>query len=269
MRSARTSYLFVDGESLSRSLREISRKYFNNESLEISWDDLKGEHRKVYYYDAIPVQSPDEDENAYACRIAPKRQELASIERNSGHHVRTGDVHRRRTRGNEQKMVDVQLAVDALLMASRGLFDSCTLVTSDLDFRPLVVALVEMGIDVTLRYAPGSTNPELLVAADNAYPIELDSFRRFLKLTETQRSAVPRAYSLLQTQIMSPRLQLIQWDDPNYGICQILKQDEGYVLVTQRSLDNPDTHRLVISCNVKGNLRTYADEQYNLSIPDF
>ncbi len=269
MRNAQTSYLFVDGESLSHSLREISTKYFNNESLEISWNALKGEHRKVYYYDAIPVQSPDEDENAYASRIAPKRQVLASIERNSGHHVRTGDVHRRRTRGNEQKMVDVQLAVDALLMASRGLFDSCTLITSDLDFRPLVVALVEMGIDVTLKYAPGSTNPDLLAAADNAYPIELASFQLVLKLTETQRLAVPSAYSDFQTQGLPPGLQLTLWDDPNYGICKILKQDEGYVLVTQRSLHNPNTHRLIISCNVKENLRTYAEEQYNLNIPDF
>lgn len=51
-------------------------------------------------------------------------------------------------------MVDVHLAVDALLMASRGLFSAATLMTSDLDFRPLINALVEMGIDVTLQYRP-------------------------------------------------------------------------------------------------------------------
>jgi uncharacterized LabA/DUF88 family protein len=85
---------------------------------------MRARHRQVFYYDAIPVPRPNEDDTAHSLRVAPKRSELAGIERVAGYHVRTGEAHHRKRRGNEQKMVDIQLAVDALLMASRGLFGS-------------------------------------------------------------------------------------------------------------------------------------------------
>ncbi len=74
-------------------------------------------------------------------------------------------------------MVDVQLAVDALLMASRGLFGSCTLITGDLDFKPLVTALVEMGVDVQLLYPEDETNDDLKAAADAAIAMKFNVCR--------------------------------------------------------------------------------------------
>ena len=71
-------------------------------------------------------------------------------------------------------MVDRQLAVDALLMASRGLFGSCTLIAGDLDFKPLITALVEMGINVELLYPKDETNEDLKAAADSAEAVDID-----------------------------------------------------------------------------------------------
>jgi hypothetical protein len=123
------SYLFVDGECLNRMLDKIGEGYFGKVRPLLDWRRVRGVHRKVFYYDAIPVQTPGEDDNTHSTRVAPKRRELAEIERQPRYHVRTGEAHHRPRRGNEQKMVDVQLAVDTLLMASRGLFASCTLLT--------------------------------------------------------------------------------------------------------------------------------------------
>jgi uncharacterized LabA/DUF88 family protein len=44
-------------------------------------------------------------------------------------------------------MVDVQLAVDMMAFAHQGVFTKASLVTGDLDFKPLVDALVGMTVD--------------------------------------------------------------------------------------------------------------------------
>ena len=172
-RPSGTSYLFIDGENLNQTLQKLSRKYFSDEKLFVNWAALRGNGKKAFYYDAISVKNEGEDDNTYSQRVGPKRAELEKIEQQDNYHVRSGDVRHRKRRGNEQKMVDVQLAVDALLMASRGLFSGITLLTGDLDFRPLVTALVEMGVDVKLLYPPGETNVELIAAADRAVPLNI------------------------------------------------------------------------------------------------
>lgn len=160
------TYLFVDGANLANALAGLSKLYFSGRPVELDWSRLRGPHRKAFYYDAVPVQSEKEDDQTYSARVAPKRAELSAIERQPHWHVRSGDVRHRKGRGNEQKMVDVQLAVDALLMASRGLFSGATIITGDLDFKPLVTALVEMGVDVELIYPSKGGSQELLAAAD-------------------------------------------------------------------------------------------------------
>jgi uncharacterized LabA/DUF88 family protein len=165
------SYLFIDGANLNAILRTFGNKYLRGEFPRISWPRMGQMHQKVYYYDAVPVQTPGEDDGAYAERIRPKLAELRAIELQPGFHVRSGDAIHRKRRGNEQKMVDVQLAVDALRMAHLGLFSHLTLLTSDLDFKPLVDALVDMGIQVTVQYPQGETNETLIVAADFAEDI--------------------------------------------------------------------------------------------------
>lgn len=175
------SYLFVDAGNLNAVLREAGANYFNGNTPTINWSSLRANNSKVYYYDAIPVPNTDEDENAYAARTAPKRAEQSEISRQPRFHVRNGDVKRaKRKRGNEQKMVDVQLAVDAIRMAHLGLFSNATFVLGDLDFKPLIDALVEIGIHVTLYYPPRATASELIESADEAYPLTIDLLKSWL-----------------------------------------------------------------------------------------
>lgn len=265
----RTSYLFIDGDNLRRTLRKISERAFGEEPLPIDWQKLRGPHRKVYYYDAIPVQRSEEDDAAYALRAEPKRAELAAIERQAGFHVRSGDAIYRKRRGNEQKMVDVQLAVDALLMASRGLFEVITLITGDLDFKPLVSALVDMGVDVHLLYPPGETNGDLLAAADRADPLNLVSCLSWLEQAFLQAHPMPQASMNFQNTDYEGLVEEAAWDDACYGRCRVVKIGAEYRLVTEREPHNPHSHRLELTDTRPEMLRVYAQECFGLDVPSW
>lgn len=59
------------------------------------------------------------------------------------------------------------IAVDMLTHSFRKNMDEATLLTSDLDFKPLIDALVQDGMYVSLWYSKGKTNYELVDAADS------------------------------------------------------------------------------------------------------
>lgn len=261
------SYLYIDGASLRYALSDISKDYFDGRDLQVDWPRLRQSHLKVFYYDAIPVQNRDEDDNAYSFRVAPKRAELSAIERQPGYHIRTGDLRRRGTRGNEQKMVDVQLAVDMLQAASRGLFVQCTLFTGDLDFRPLIAALVEMGVDVTLCYPVGHTSDELLAAADNTMPITLNSISHFLSLSKEQKETVPNACFEFKTLGPPPEPVLAQWHDDRYGTCHVIEDNHRFQLQTESCPLNPETHCLKIWARTQEHLRRFAEGEHGLAVP--
>ena len=78
------SYLFVDGHCLNETLAKFGERYFGSVNPTLDWSRVRGGRRKAFYYDAIPVQLNSEDDNTYSARVAPKRLELAQIERQWG-----------------------------------------------------------------------------------------------------------------------------------------------------------------------------------------
>jgi len=263
-----TTYRFVDGESLNQTLLKVGEKYFGRIKPPVDWFKFRGQCRKVFYYDAVSVQRPDEDNNTYASRVEPKRTELAYIEGQAAYHVRTGDVRHRRKRGNEQKMVDVQLAVDALLMASRGLFSDCDLITGDLDFRPLVIALVDMGVNVRLFYPPGETNNDLMTAADQAIAMKIDVLSGWISDKFEGKNALPQGSFNFRDTAQPTGERLAEWNDVKYGLCHVKQNATGiFELFTEFSPSYPDTHRLELKGRDASALRTYAEELYDLIVP--
>lgn len=264
-----TSYLFIDGDNLRCTLNKMSERVFGGATLPIDWGRLRGSHRKVFYYDAIPVQQHQEEDGAYAARVAPKRAELAAIERQPGYHVRSGDAVHRKRRGNEQKMVDVQLAVDALLMASRGLFNSATLITGDLDFKPLVSALVDMGVDVHLQYPFGETNDDLLAAADRADPILLPTCIGWLEAGFLEANPMPYALINFQNNDYEGIPDVAAWDDARYGKCRVVVIGSEFKLISERHPNNPHSHRLEITDTRPAMIRIYAHDVFGLEVPNW
>ena len=63
--------------------------------------------------------------------------------------------------------------------ATSRVIDKAVLVTGDLDFRPVVESLVQLGVVVQLAYDPLVTAKELQHAADLRMPLNVDLWMQF------------------------------------------------------------------------------------------
>lgn len=164
-----TSYLFVDGGCVRAELKALSRKYYGEpDRAQIAWSSFSQNYTKIFYYDALPARLDDEDDRQYEERNSEIIELHSNLRNINGFHVYEGDVRRARSRRErpQQKKVDVMIAVDMLLHTFRRNMNLATLIASDLDFSPLLHALVREGMYVTLWYPPSATSEELRAAAD-------------------------------------------------------------------------------------------------------
>lgn len=160
-----TSYLFLDGGCLRARVQEIANRYCDGGTLEIDWLRPAHTFTKVFYYDALPCQLPDqtdEDFQAEHRRVEEFHDRLANLDR---FRVNQGHTRYSKGRGREQKKVDVMIAVDMLTHTIRRNMDEATLLAGDGDFTPLLDALSNEGMFVTLLHPPRASK-ELRAAAD-------------------------------------------------------------------------------------------------------
>lgn len=165
MKRDTTSYLFADGHWLQETLAKMEKLWLK-EKVSVDYSDFSRLADKCFYYDAFP---PDNHPS-----FADKEAFFESVGSISGWHVNPG-ISRRTGKGLRQKGVDVKLAVDAINHRVRGNMDKVILLAGDLDFLPLVTALVELGAWVELWCDPVYTPKELRLAADH---VEFISLRR-------------------------------------------------------------------------------------------
>lgn len=169
-------YLFIDGGCTRATLQDISDRYPHQGTLRLDYYKLTHRYNKVFYYDALPAKKQDETLSQCEERIEPQRRFLDDLSAVDRFHVYEGDMRRSRTRrSNEQKKIDVMIAVDMLTHSFRRNMHRATLLTSDLDFKPLLDALVHEGMFVTLWYPPKDTNRELVAAADTRMPFTIQN----------------------------------------------------------------------------------------------
>lgn len=223
-------YLFIDGGCLRAVLEQMSVRYTGGAALNLDYGALTRDYSKVFYYDALPERKSDEDETTYFARIAPQRRlldHLCSLDR---FHVYEGDVRRSSARrGPEQKKIDVMIAVDMLTHSFRRNMHEATLLTGDLDFKPLIDALVHEGMFVTLWYPPGETAKELIAAADRSRTLNVREIHDALAAPRPFTS--PKAYSQPSKGDYAP--VLIKW--PVDGGEAILMKDGETFVVTAPS----------------------------------
>ena len=86
-------------------------------------------------------------------------------------------------RNKRQKQVDILLAVDVMNHAARRNTSAVHLITGDQDFKPLVQALVDMGLYVTVRGDFRHTSMELAEAADYFEPLRLSTYLSWSRKT--------------------------------------------------------------------------------------
>lgn len=161
-------YLFVDGEHLQQVWNETICRVANQDVPIDFTKLLKAAHAsKGFYYDCIPGEAKKGESATEFDKRRQEREEYFEYIRGfPGFHVRPGIT---RGRGGKQpqrqKEVDVLLTVEMLTHAFRGNARGIVCITSDLDFRPLIEAVVQTGAYV--RLMSGANAPrELRWSAD-------------------------------------------------------------------------------------------------------
>jgi uncharacterized LabA/DUF88 family protein len=165
-----TRYLFVDGNQLTATLNEVGQAWFG-ESIEIDFNSLKVDHQKAFYYDCLPARVPADQPGDHEQKVREKDAFFNSIRDLPGWHVRPGLAKHRHKVGQQQKEVDILIAVDMLSHAHRRNTSRITFITGDQDFAPLVEALVREGVYVQLVYPTGHVSSDLKHFADEAVPM--------------------------------------------------------------------------------------------------
>lgn len=176
-----TTYLFVDAAALDVRVRQISEKFAGGMPLKLNWPAVGRGYQKVFFYDALPGQKRSEPDKEYEMRRAEAEERHLYLQTLDRWRVYQGDARWRSGRGHEQKKVDVMIAVDMLKHTIRKNMDEAALLSSDVDFRPLLDALSDEGMFTTLVFNPRNTSAELLGAADARISLSASQIWRWLE----------------------------------------------------------------------------------------
>jgi uncharacterized LabA/DUF88 family protein len=232
-------YLFVDNGNFRRYFDEVTEK----------WAGVKGQlnyqllakaygAQKAFFYDCInDIRDPNETEEQYRKRLEEQEREFANISSEADTHVRlgsmTGTYKRRR-----QKEVDILLTVDMLKHAERRNMDTAILMSGDGDFRPLVEALVEMGLFAWVVADIKHTSRELRLAADRYVPLKLIDYYQWV--TTDFREQYPLPYMIYGTQYMHNNgfRPIATGSVGEYG-ATLYKGGEGFGLLIELQRGNP------------------------------
>lgn len=189
---ADTAYLFVDGSYLRKALQTLSEALFDGVAIAVDPGALTSGFRRAFYYDCLPAKRRGESDLDFEERLGSAEELLTSFRRTSGVHVVEGALKGRTQR---QKKVDVAIAVDMLTHSYRGNMSRATLLSGDLDFRPVVDALIQDGTWVTIWAAESSASDELVHAADDLRPLNVSSVFQFATGDFKERWPIPDEFS--------------------------------------------------------------------------
>ena len=81
----------------------------------------------------------------------------------------------------------------------RDNMSAATMLAGDLDFQPLISALVQAGMWTILRYDPSNTNDDLISSADASYPITFGTIHTWGSDTFQNSHPLPRGVSTSST----------------------------------------------------------------------
>ncbi len=169
-----TKYLFVDGAYLKKCLERFSKDFFDGVMPSINYSSLFSGYRKVFYYDCLPPKRPEYTTEDYEVAVDQMEGFFCQLRSLPGVHVYEGFI--KGERRPRQKGVDVAIAVDMLTHSYKKNMDKATLLAGDLDFLPLVEALVKDGMYVNLWYCDFSVAKDLVFAADEGCLFTIDTY---------------------------------------------------------------------------------------------
>lgn len=234
-------YAFVDGNYLRLAYETTMGAFFANVAYRnIDFERVRESLNasKVFYYDSIDEDAPD---------AADRQAHIEEISALDGFHVRLGSIRGSNKRRRRQKKVDVQLAVDALTHAFNKNCWHASLVAGDLDFEPLVAALIQLGVHVHVWHEPASASKDLYRAADVSVPLDVDQFWRWSG--RAYQSAQPRPQrNAGHDHNGEIKVRTGQWRDKRIELYEIrsagsfvlLAKGAGYTSSFSMVFDNPE-----------------------------
>lgn len=179
--------VFIDGGYIDRVLRDefgnakISYEAFSREIAVRIRPDIN--LLRTCYYHCLPYKSnpPTPEESAM---YASRQNFIAAINRLPRFEVKLGRLARRgpdiHGRYNfEQKMVDVLLSIDLVLLSAKGQVTDIAIVAGDADFVPAIEVAKREGVSIWLFHGDRPNN-ELWVIADERIRIAPDLVDRVL-----------------------------------------------------------------------------------------
>lgn len=236
------NYLFVDGGAFRSILERLSNEYLNGDDLLsfIDFERMASNFTKVFYYDCY---LPEKHTQVYQMLLEKQIALFNKMRSASGFHVIEG-ITRKNARRNEQKGVDVNIAVDMLMHTYRKNMDKAYLLTGDADFIPLVKSLVNEGMYVTLIYDKKSTSNDLLLEVDDNIVIDFDLLSEWIDSNNSSKfkySIKPNRVSVTEVGLLIDKGSITKYDyqDPvapridyqgDDSIVNIYKNDDVYCL---------------------------------------
>lgn len=183
-------YVFIDAGYMQKEIEKRIKRCFKSklrfEDLDIH--NMTNNFKRIFFYDCLPGKKKNETDKHHDERVKRKKQFFNNVSEYRGYHVFEGTV---KGDGNKfrQKEIDVKIAVDMLTHTIRGNMSKLTLMTGDLDFKPVVDALVQEGMWVTIWCDPVNTSEELIHSADEVRKFSTASF--YGALPEDVRKTCP------------------------------------------------------------------------------
>lgn len=252
-------YLFIDGGCLRTFLDTVSSTYFSNTPIELDYRSLSSGFEKTFYYDCLPPKKPDETDDDYEARMQPEEEFFNRLRLLDGYHVYEGTTQRRRRRGPEQKQVDIMIAVDMLSHSHRRNMHRATLLTGDLDFKPLIEALVDHGMHVTLWYPPGTTSRELVYAADSRVALNVKAIHNWATPDFRARHPLPKATSR-NSKVVTIELPIETWRNRQGREVELYQEAGQFRAIFPDEL-SPGNY-VHVDCTDLALLKTFLDDVY-------
>lgn len=223
------SYLFVDGGYLQRVLDERGTSFFGLRP-ELDYRSFFSGFEKIFYYDCYSEKKSSESEEQFKEKRTKQEQFFNELRSIDGCHVFLGS-----TAGEgkkvRQKQIDVMIAVHMLTHTSRQNMERSTLLSGDLDYKPLVEALVQEGMYITLWSDPSTTNRELIYAADSKRTLNIREF--WLHSTKDFKKRFPPITASIKGPDIPPAGSLTRQgiDSKGGSISQYSYEDGSYLIM--------------------------------------
>src|SRR5580692_9901297 len=167
-------YLFIDGGYAREAFRTAMESVFGvGAAGDVTVAHIVQQIRpfRTYYYDCLDdTEKNDEGAAGFKARVDAQKAYFSAIQSLPGVHLQLGKLTG--TRYRRQKEVDVLLAVDMLTHGFNRNMTRAVLLAGDLDFRPVVEAMVRGGVFVEVWYEKKTGAKELYWAADLGQPLD-------------------------------------------------------------------------------------------------